>query len=219
LAALRTKPDDDNRRTALDASWDRHRLDVAGNIERAGLRLLVERGIDAVTIEDIAGAAGISRRSFYRYFASPEEIIWTVLCRAMDEWAEVVRNRPPHEPLLESFRMGDARLANSLRTSELFRLALTVVSRSPDVWRRVTGPIQAHVAAAYRDIIAERLAFRGRDTAPAGAIAAAFAAIIIHLIENGTRSGRTLLPGETERAMLAFADLVDQPGDPISDLG
>lgn len=220
LAAPKTKRDDDNRRLALDASWDRHRQDVAGNIEFAGLSLLVERGIDSVTVEDIARAAGISRRTFYRYFASPDEIISAVLCRTMDQWAEVVRSRPLDEPLLTSFRFGDALIGDSLRSSELLGLTLTLVSRSPEVWRRVTGLIQAHVAAGYRDIIAGRLAFRGRDTAPAGAIAAACAAIIIHLIEDGTRNGRMLGPNETERAMLAFADLIDGPGSgPIPSLG
>jgi AcrR family transcriptional regulator len=39
------------------------------------LKLFLERGVEAVTIDDIAHEAGIAKGSFYRYFADKEELV------------------------------------------------------------------------------------------------------------------------------------------------
>lgn len=44
-------------------------------IAEAGLRLFLADGYDATTIDVIAGAAGISRRTFFYYFASKDDVL------------------------------------------------------------------------------------------------------------------------------------------------
>jgi hypothetical protein len=48
----------------------------------------------------------------------------------------------------------------------------------------------------------------GRDAAPAGAIAAAFTAIAITLLEDGAREGRMFEPEDALQAVAAFGDLI-----------
>lgn len=45
-------------------------------IARVALQLFVERGFDATTVDDIADAVGIGRRTLFRYFPSKNEIVW-----------------------------------------------------------------------------------------------------------------------------------------------
>ena len=198
----------EKRKAALDASWKRRRATVATNIELSALKLFLQNGIDAVTVDDIAGAAEISRRSFYRYFESPEHILTTVLCRSMDRWAQVVRARPKNESMLTSFRAADAVALGFPENSEPLTMAMGVMRRSPEAWHRVTGPIQAHTTNAYKQIIAERLAAVGENPRSAGAIAAGLTAIMIHLAEDSAREGRAMDPAELEQTIEALQKLI-----------
>ena len=54
---------------------ERKRRDSHRHLSETGLRLFSEKGFEATTINDITGAAGIARRTFFHYFSSKEEII------------------------------------------------------------------------------------------------------------------------------------------------
>jgi AcrR family transcriptional regulator len=58
---------------------ERQRLEVRDGIREATVRLVTEQGFDAVSVGDIARAAGISQRTFYRYFPAKEDAIFSLL--------------------------------------------------------------------------------------------------------------------------------------------
>ncbi|MBP0452957.1 TetR family transcriptional regulator [Kitasatospora sp. RG8] len=58
---------------------ERKRRLVAAELAEAALQLLAQKGFDAVTIDEIAAAAGVSKRTFFRYFASKEDVVVQVL--------------------------------------------------------------------------------------------------------------------------------------------
>lgn len=71
-------------------------------IEDAALRMFAERGYDATPIDDICEAVLVSRRTFFRYFTSKEDV---VLARSREIFAlagESLRRRPRDEPYRES---------------------------------------------------------------------------------------------------------------------
>ena len=58
------------------------------------------RGYDATTVDDIAAAAGVGRRTFFRYFASKEDAISPDHTAALARLSEVFDTAHPNEPLL-----------------------------------------------------------------------------------------------------------------------
>jgi mycofactocin system transcriptional regulator len=52
------------------------RGDVRSRIEQAALDLFARKGFEQVIIDDVAAAAGISRRTFFRYFATKADAVW-----------------------------------------------------------------------------------------------------------------------------------------------
>jgi len=54
---------------------ERKRRETHRRISETGLRLFLENGYDATTLDAIAAAAGISRRTFFYYFQSKEDVL------------------------------------------------------------------------------------------------------------------------------------------------
>lgn len=71
-------------------------------ITDAALGMLRTQGPGNFTVEDIADAAGISRRTFFNYFASTDAAIAAVTYSFLDTALQQFRLRPATEPILES---------------------------------------------------------------------------------------------------------------------
>ncbi|GAB2750670.1 TetR family transcriptional regulator [Streptomyces bullii] len=71
---------------------------------RAALELFTTRGYEETTVDDIAAAADVSQRTFFRYFASKEEVAFFVPRLAESHIVAAVRARPPGEAPLEALR-------------------------------------------------------------------------------------------------------------------
>ncbi len=87
------------------AALSRRELNKAATreaIAAAALELLRTNGMNGFTADDIANAAGVSRRTFFNYFSSPEAAIASFTQNYLDAVIEQLLLRPAEEPLLES---------------------------------------------------------------------------------------------------------------------
>lgn len=64
---------------------------------RSALELFTERGYEETTVDDIAEAADVSQRTFFRYFASKEDAAFFVARLAESHFVRAVLARPPEE--------------------------------------------------------------------------------------------------------------------------
>lgn len=70
-------------------------------VEKAALELLAVRGFDDTSAEEIAAAAGISRRTFFRYFGTKNNIPfgnYAALLRELEDW---LLSQPDDRPMFE----------------------------------------------------------------------------------------------------------------------
>ncbi|MFF9195776.1 TetR family transcriptional regulator [Streptomyces sp. NPDC014779] len=77
---------------------ERKRLLVADELSEAALQLLALRGFDAVTVDEIAAEAGVSKRTFFRYFASKEDVVVRFLSGMGTDIHAALASRPAGEP-------------------------------------------------------------------------------------------------------------------------
>ncbi|CAA9335562.1 MAG: Transcriptional regulator, AcrR family [uncultured Frankineae bacterium] len=61
---------------ALRPRGGRPAVTTRAELEQVALELFARRGFEATTVDDIAAAAGIGRRTFFRYYASKNDVVW-----------------------------------------------------------------------------------------------------------------------------------------------
>ncbi|MDQ5862188.1 MAG: TetR/AcrR family transcriptional regulator [Actinomycetota bacterium] len=116
-------------------------------ITDAALSALRTKGAGNFTVEDIAGSAGISRRTFFNYFSSIEAALASVTHGFLDNALQQFRLRPANEPILESARAALMQLADPMTVAplaELFTLTQenAILSRSElEAWDHCTEEI------------------------------------------------------------------------------
>ncbi|KUL35653.1 TetR family transcriptional regulator [Streptomyces sp. NRRL F-4489] len=76
----------------------RKRQVVSDELTGAALQLLAQKGYDAVTIDEIVATAGVSRRTFFRYFASKEDVVVRFLADLGAGMCAELAARPAAEP-------------------------------------------------------------------------------------------------------------------------
>jgi AcrR family transcriptional regulator len=81
---------------------ERKKAQTRRAISQAVLFLALERGLDAVTADDIAAAANVSVRTFHNYFGSKEEALVFAWQSEFQVHVEALRERPRDEPILVS---------------------------------------------------------------------------------------------------------------------
>lgn len=127
-----------------------------GELELVALDLFAERGFDSTTVDDVAEAAGIGRRTFFRYFASKNDVVWGDFDDALEGLRERLAAVPADVPLLDGIR--EAVLAFNALPKEAepqHRVRMAMVLHTP--------ALQAHSTlryAGWRRVIAEHVAAR-----------------------------------------------------------
>src|SRR3954454_16858898 len=78
------------------------RADTRARVEQAALELFRLKGFEQVTIDDVAAAAGISRRTFFRWFATKADAVWGDFDAHVIRLAQLLAASDPAQPVLAS---------------------------------------------------------------------------------------------------------------------
>ena len=140
------------------------------------LDLFETRGYDHTTVDDIAAAADVSPRTFFRYFASKDEAVFERAPDVQHQFRALLASRPADEPLLVSLReIGNALIAGEVVEADRVRRVLELAHTEPALRRRYEALITM-VEADLQDWAAARLGVPPSDMRPRLVAAAVLAA-------------------------------------------
>jgi AcrR family transcriptional regulator len=146
---------------------ERKKLATRLALHEAALRLVAEKGLEAVSVDDIAEQADVSPRTFFNYYASKADAILGLDPDAPQRQADALLERPADESPVQALRaVARTQAAEMAEDTELWPLRLRVIEAHP--------ALLAHLAAAFgeaekilADAIAERTGTRpGVDVHP-----------------------------------------------------
>lgn len=153
--------------TAPIGIHERKRRAVRAELSEVALQLLTDRDFESLTIDEIAAAAGVSRRTFFRYFTSKEDVVFAFL----DQWAtrlcEEIVARPAEEDPITAVQHGLRQHMAAYRSSAERALALVrLVGQTPSL-RAQEHISREHLRLGIVDALGRRLGVDAeRDMCP-----------------------------------------------------
>jgi mycofactocin system transcriptional regulator len=120
-------------------------------LEHVAFGLFGEKGFEQTTIDEIAAAAGIGRRTFFRYFPSKNDVPWGAFERELERMRILLRACPPQVPLMDALRLALVDF-NRLEPEQVpwHRKRMTLILRVPALLAHSTLRF-----AAWRAVVAE----------------------------------------------------------------
>jgi TetR/AcrR family transcriptional regulator, regulator of mycofactocin system len=106
----------------------------ARELELIALRLFTEYGFEATTIEQITAEAGVSERTFFRYFGTKSSVLWSEFDAEVDVIRAALARSPAGVPMMEAIRQAVVS-ANHYRAEDVpeLRIRMNLISTVPDL--------------------------------------------------------------------------------------
>ncbi|WP_398656140.1 TetR/AcrR family transcriptional regulator [Streptomyces shenzhenensis] len=201
---------------------ERRKAETRMEIARAAARLFAGRGLRATRAEDIAQAAGVAPRTFYRYFATKEEAVAPLYAAGAQRWAEAVRAAPADLPLPAALEHAARHVLTpgtgvSTASWEWVRTLVRLTHTSPAL-RRVWAEVCQAAERTLAETLEARLGPPAADTdasdasggAPAASelrFGAAVASAAVRVAVESWAAGSAAATGEEGPAALALRNL------------
>jgi mycofactocin system transcriptional regulator len=127
----------------------------AREIEVVALDLFSRHGFDAITVDQIATAAGVSRRTFFRYFRSKAEVLWGQFDAEVDTITMLLEQTSDDLPVMAAVREAVI-AANAYQPQDIpeLRVRMALINGVPelfaaaavhyDSWERAVAHFVAH---------------------------------------------------------------------------
>ncbi|MFE7860326.1 TetR/AcrR family transcriptional regulator [Streptomyces sp. NPDC057403] len=152
---------------------ERRKAATRMEIARAAAGLFVRQGLRATRAEDIAQAAGVAPRTFYRYFATKEEAVAPLYAAGAERWTEALAEAPAHLSVPQALEHAVRHTLTpgagvSAASWELVRTLIRLTDDSPalaKVWAEVCQESEGRLG----EVLAARMAAGAGEDAREGA--------------------------------------------------
>jgi mycofactocin system transcriptional regulator len=134
----------------------RRRVTSQAELEQVAFELFAANGFEQTTVEDIAVAAGIGRRTFFRYFPSKNDVPWGMFEVELERMRACLKACPRDVRLMDAIRVALIEF-NQVEPDRIrrHRLRMELILRVPALLAHSTLRF-----AAWRAVVAEFVAER-----------------------------------------------------------
>jgi AcrR family transcriptional regulator len=185
---------------------ERKKRETRDRLRGVALRLAIERGVEHVTIEDIAAEADVSPRTFFNYFSSKEEVLVGPDPSSATDLVKALADRPADESPLDSVRALMLVRAEIIAAhADDIRARMQLIKGCPALLPRYFA-----TAAAMERVLAEGIAARtgaDPDLDPYPALLAGVASTVMRTTIVSWLAGQSHRP---------ISELIDEAFDQIA---
>jgi AcrR family transcriptional regulator len=138
---------------------ERKKERVREQLLEAAVKLFSRKGFDATTIDDIVGAVEVSRRTFFRYFDTKEDVLPAWFDRHVDALVATIDERPAGEDAMTTLGHVLDGIAELYESKIALVLSIQrIISREPSIVARRAVRLEE-----MAERLAERLAARAES--------------------------------------------------------
>jgi AcrR family transcriptional regulator len=154
----------------------RWKPDAEGRLIKAAITLFDEQGYDATTVAGIAEAAGLTKRTFFRYFADKREVLFRGSQELRDRWIDGIAAAASDAPAMAAVSAGLDEVALLFADRHPFaRMRARIVAANPELQERELIKLQTLATAIEAALVDRGVA------APAAALAAQAGVTVFHV--------------------------------------
>ncbi len=134
----------------------RWKPDAHGRLMGAAIELFDERGYDATTVAEIAERAGLTKRTFFRYFADKREVLFSGADELQALWLEGIAAAPADATPLAIVTAGLDPVAEMFTERHGFaQIRARIIEANPELQERELIKLQ-NLAGAIKAALVER---------------------------------------------------------------
>lgn len=132
----------------------RWKPDPAGRLITEAITLFAQQGYDETTVAEIAQRAGLTKRTFFRYFSDKREVLFSGSAELEQIWVEGVRDAGADATPLAAVDAGlDAVAAMFEERHDFARLRAEIIAANPELQERELIKLQRLAAAIARALL------------------------------------------------------------------
>jgi AcrR family transcriptional regulator len=134
----------------------RWKPDARGRLMKAALTLIEQQGYDETTVAEIAAEAGLTKRTFFRYFSDKREVLFSGSEELEHLWLEAVASAPADATPLATVEAGLDAVAEMFADRLAFaRIRAGIINANPELQERELIKLQ-NLAGAIKDALRDR---------------------------------------------------------------
>jgi AcrR family transcriptional regulator len=134
----------------------RWKPDAEGRLMKAAIALFQEQGYEETTVAEIAAAADLTKRTFFRYFADKREVLFSGSQELEHRWLEAVAAAPADaDPLAAAAAGFDPVAEMFVDRHEFAQMRARIIDSNPELQERELIKLQ-RLAGSIKSALVER---------------------------------------------------------------